>query len=137
MKNIIFNPLSPTIFSDIAKEQAELVNRGRAGEKNKSTQLRKFYDELIMWNQRVQTERGKDERAKKYAEVAPFVKMLNAKVAYARGRNHVDDYFEKMFQHCINQITDADSLKHCKLFMESFLGFYKSIEETTKKTGWH
>ncbi len=129
MKNIIFNPLPPTIFSDIAEGHAQAVAYSGAGKKNKSTQLRRFYDELIMWNDKVQTERGEAQRKAKYQEVAPFVKMLNAKVAYARGRDHVDSTFESMFRHCINQITDAESLKHCKLFMEAFMGFYKAIEK--------
>lgn len=117
-------PLSDNLFSDIAKKEAARVfeaGGGSKGNKNKSTQLRKFYDELCMWN----------EKKNPLKENLPFIRMLHAKVAYARGRDHVDIYFEQMFSHVINQITvDApETLKHAKLFIEAFMGFYKAQEK--------
>jgi len=117
------------LFSDIAQEKARTVAEAGAGRKNKSTQLRRFYDELVMWHERVHFERTPDDRKKKYEEVAPFIQMLVAKVAYAKGREHVDECFEALFAHVIRQIADADSLRHAKLFMEAFMGFYKAQEK--------
>ena len=57
------------------------------------------------------------------------LKMMNAKVAYSKGREHVDVCFEKMFTQLINQIKDPKTLKNAKLFMEAFLGFYKALEK--------
>ena len=122
-------PISENLFADIAQEKAARVFEGGAGRKNKSTQLRKFYDELVMWFDKVQLERTNEAKATKYTEIAPFVKMMNAKVAYARGRDHVDECFEQMFSHLIRQINDAETLKHAKLFMEAFMGFYKAQEK--------
>lgn len=122
-------PLNVNLFAGIAEEKAKRVYEAGAGRKNKSTQLRKFYDELTLWFDKVYREQSKEAKANKYAEVAPFIKMLNAKVAYARGRDHVDDCFETLFSHLIRQISDADSLKHAKLFMEAFMGFYKAQEK--------
>lgn len=118
-----------TLFSDIAENKARTVHEAGEGKKNKSTQLRRFYDELVMWYERVQFERTPAERSAKYEEVAPFIQMLAAKVAYARGRDHVDECFETLFAHLIRQISDADSLRHAKLFMEAFMGFYKAQEK--------
>jgi len=118
-----------TLFSDIAQDKARTVHEAGEGKKNKSTQLRRFYDELVMWFERVQFERTPAERTAKYQEVAPFIQMLVAKVAYARGRDHVDECFETLFAHLIRQISDADSLRHAKLFMEAFMGFYKAQEK--------
>jgi len=118
-----------TLFSDIAQDKAATVFQGGEGKKNKSTQLRRFYDELVMWYERVQFERTPAERSAKYEEVAPFIQMLVAKAAYARGRDHVDECFETLFAHLIRQISDADSLRHAKLFMEAFMGFYKAQEK--------
>ena len=120
-----------TLFSDIAKAKAETVfeaGGGKNGRKNKSTQLRKFYDELVMWFEKVHFERTPKDRETKYTEVAPFIQMLVAKVAYAKGRDHVDECFETLFAHLIRQIDSADSLRHAKLFMEAFMGFYKAQE---------
>lgn len=122
-------PLSENLFDSIAKEKAARVSEGGAGRKNKSTQLRKFYDELVMWFEKVHLERTKETKAKKYTEVSAFIKMMNAKVAYARGRDHVDECFEQMFSHLIKEIKDPETLKHAKLFMEAFMGFYKAQEK--------
>lgn len=118
-----------TLFSDIAQSKAATVFEAGEGKKNKSTQLRRFYDELVMWFERVHFERTPGERQKKYEEVAPFIQMLVAKAAYARGRDHVDECFETLFAHLIRQISDADSLRNAKLFMEAFMGFYKAQEK--------
>ena len=99
------------------------------GRKNKSTQLRRFYDELVMWHERVHFERTPQEREAKFQEMAPFIQMLVAKVAYAKGRDHVDECFETLFAHVIRQISDADTLRNAKLFMEAFMGFYKAQEK--------
>jgi CRISPR-associated protein Csm2 len=139
---IVFgNALTEDIFSEVAKEKAYEIYQGGLDQrgqqsKNKSTQLRKFYDELVMWSDKVHAigklepgQTSKVVREARYTESAPFIKMLNAKVAYAKGRNHVDDSYEAMFSQCIKSISDAQSLKHAKLFMEAFMGFYKSQEK--------
>lgn len=118
-----------TLFSDIAQEKARTIHDGKGRDNNKSTQLRKFYDELVMWFEKVHFERTPAERQTKYDEVAPFIQMLVAKVAYAKGRGHVDDNFEKLFAHVVKEINDAATLKHAKLFMEAFMGFYKAQEK--------
>jgi CRISPR-associated protein Csm2 len=51
--------------------------------------------------------------------------MLKAKVAYAKGRDKVDENFEKLLRHVVDEIKDADTLKRAKLFMEAFMAFYK------------
>lgn len=99
---------------------------------NKSTQLRKFYDELVMWHDKVFAEQ-RDNRAEKYKELAPFIKMLCAKVTYAKGRNHVSDGFEKLFTHVIRSVESFDTLRYAKLFIEAFMGFYKATEKLEEK----
>jgi len=122
-------PVSVELFASIAEDKAITVARAGGRKNNKSTQLRKFYDELVMWFDKVHLERSKEAKGDKYAEVAPFIKMMNAKVAYARGREHVDTCFEQMFTQLIRQIDSPETLKHAKLFMEAFMGFYKVHEE--------
>jgi len=126
--------LKETIFADIAQDKAHVVFEAGAGRKNKSTQLRKFYDELVMWHEKVNLanstgERQQDARQLRYQDVAPYIKMMIAKVAYARARDHVDDCFEKLFTHVVRQIGDPLTLRHAKLFMEAFMGFYKAEEK--------
>ena len=130
-------PVPVNLFADIAQEKAARIFDAKQGRKiNESTQLRKFYDELVMWFDKVHAigrlepgQKSNDVREDRYCQSAPFIKMMNAKVAYARGRGHVDDCFEQMFSHLIKQISDAETLKHAKLFMEAFMGFYKAQEK--------
>ena len=113
------------IFSDIASEAADYI--ALSSNANKSTQLRKFYDELVMWHDKIHNEQ-KENREAKYKELAPYIKMLNAKVAYACGRKLLDNNFKDLFSHCIRQIDGPETLKHCKLFMEALIGFRKAKE---------
>ncbi|MCI7719053.1 type III-A CRISPR-associated protein Csm2 [[Pasteurella] aerogenes] len=119
---------SSEIFSDIAKQAAVLIKSNK--DKNKTTQLRKFYDELAMWNERVQLARENKEA--KFQELAPFIKMLKAKVAYAEGRKHIDKNFSDVFNRCIDQVNNAETLRDAKLFMEAVMGFCK-LEELNNK----
>lgn len=115
------------IFSDIAERAAVWIKEDK--DANKSTQLRKFYDELAMWNERVQ--QARESRQAKFDELLPFIKMLKAKVAYARGRKHIDNNFLEVFNRCIDQIQSVETLREAKLFMEAVMGYCK-LEEVKK-----
>jgi len=120
--------LDPNLFADIAQAKARAIAKEGQGEKNRSSQLRKFYDELVMWHDKV-FEHGVVDRTAKYTELAPFIKMLCAKVTYAKGRGHVSNGFEKLFTHVIRAIDTPGTLKQAKLFIEAFMGFYKAEEK--------
>ena len=112
--------LDPDLFDGIADRAAEYVAEQGGRDKNKSTQLRKYYDELNMWEQKIR------QNPDKYNEYLPLIKMLNAKVAYAKGRRLVDDSFVDLMRHCLGEVTtDKETFKNCKLFFEAFMGFYK------------
>ena len=112
--------LSDNIFSDIAEAAAKHIS---SPNQNKASQIRKFYDELAMWDEKIH--RNKAE----YDKSAPFIHMLKAKVAYAKGRGHVDANFVAIFNHLIDQISDPQTLRHAKLFFEAMLGFRKAQED--------
>ncbi len=118
--------LSAELFNKIASETAKTIANNTKS--NKPTQLRRFYDEIVMWENKVmllENYADKEEQADKFAEMLPFIKMLNAKTAYAEGRKLVDSNYVKLINHCLNQVNDPQSMKHFKLFMEAFMGFYK------------
>ncbi|WP_273397689.1 type III-A CRISPR-associated protein Csm2 [Actinobacillus porcinus] len=116
---------SSEIFSEIAKQAAEEIKSN--ANVNKSTQLRKFYDELAMWNERVQLAQA--DKLAKFNELEPFIKMLKAKVAYAKGRKHIDDKFMAIFNQTIDEIKCPQTLKEAKLFMEAVMGYCKFYEK--------
>lgn len=136
------NLLAPTsdLFDTTAKELAkELANPEiaklegrfnnqrcnvkRTNKSNKPTQIRKFFDEIKMWQSKT-TDTESLERN------LAFIKMLNAKAAYARGRELVDDKFVVWLSHCLGQIQKPDeqglaTFNHFCLLFEAVLGFYK------------
>jgi CRISPR-associated protein Csm2 len=126
---IKFGEITPTLFDTTAMQVAELISKpldknGRPdSKKNKSTQLRKYYDELCMWDQKIK------QSPDSYKEYLPLIKMLNAKVAYAKGRDLVDQNFVDLMRHCLNQVTeDKKTFETCKRFFEAFMGFYKMYQ---------
>jgi len=111
------------LFNGIAKAAAQGVARADAY-RNKPTQLRRFYDELLLWETRV-SQQPLDAQAAKFAECLPFIRMLNAKAAYADGRKLVDRTFVDLMQHTLSEVTNPQTLTTCKYFWEAFMGFYK------------
>jgi CRISPR-associated protein Csm2 len=106
------------LFSTHAENAAKAVSDA-SKELNKASQLRRFYDELVMWQERV----GAD--AEKFSECEPYIRMLKAKTAYAKGRKHVDANFRALFNHLIDQSINATTLRQAKLFFEAFMAYYK------------
>lgn len=132
---IKFDPVPIELFDQTARLAAKIIGDNR--ESNKPTQVRKFYDELCMWHDKVHMAKDKE---KALADNLPFIRMLNAKIAYAKGRNQkedkrdpaavdrtglVDKNFVDLFSPCIQQIDSYKKLRNFKLFFEAFMGFYK------------
>jgi len=92
-----------------------------AKKENKPTQLRRFYDEITLWHEKTR------QKPEDFPALLPLIKMLKAKVAYARSRGHVDADFETLMRHCIDQVDSPIKLNQCKTFFEAFMGFYKAI----------
>ena len=116
---VLSGKLDATLFSQVAEDAAKNVAATR---KPTQTQLRKFYDEICMWDSKCQAEKNRFE------EYLPFILMLKAKVAYAKGRKLVNDAYADILNHCLSELEsnrEPETLHNLKLFMEAFTGFYK------------
>jgi CRISPR-associated protein Csm2 len=109
--------LDANLFSATAERIAKTIGENKNS--NKPSQIRQFYNELVMWEERAR------QNPDRFAEYLPFIRMLNAKAAYAKGRGNVDENFVALIAHCLEQVDDTESLRNFKLFFEAFLGFYK------------
>ena len=118
-----FKTIDPELFNGIAKEAAQGIARADAY-RNKPTQIRRFYDELLLWETRV-SQQPLDVQDSKFTEYLPFIRMLNAKAAYAEGRKLVDRTFVDLMHHTLGEVTSPKTLTTCKNFWEAFMGFYK------------
>jgi CRISPR-associated protein Csm2 len=120
--NFAQEPPDPGLFDTEAEKVAQsLDSEGGRFNKNKPTQIRRFYDELVGWQERIG---GDDDKFKQYEA---FIRMLNAKVAYAKGRGLVGEEFARWFRGCIETTTNAKALDHFRLHFEAVLGFLKAI----------
>lgn len=118
LPTVKLRPLDPELFNTIAQQAARAIAQADR-ERNKATQLRRFYDELCMWEEKV------SRAPEKFDEYLPFIRMLNAKAAYAQGRKLVDRTFVELLQQTLAEVKDPETLTTCKLFWEAFMGFYK------------
>lgn len=110
--------IDPTLFSVTAEQMARDIGQEDRG-KNKGTQLRRFFDELVRINTRAQRE------GDNWNLTHPLVHMMLAKAAYAQGRNLVTESFVKLMRDGISQVHDREDLQVLTNFLEAFMGFYK------------
>jgi len=127
--------INQNLFSSHAEEWAKKVcesglveKRGKKKlEKNKASQIRKFYDEVLKFSNDIKS--GED-----FKLILPYLKMLNAKAAYAEGRKLITNEFKIFVKLSVEQITE-DNPKTFELFssfFEAFMGYYKYYESQYK-----
>lgn len=104
-------------FDGQARSAAQAVAQNKKC--NRPTQLRRFYDELIHWEQTCRD----DESVR---QSLPMIRMLRAKVVYSCARGHVDETYQDLLGHLLDRIEDRKTLRNARLFMEAFTGFYKA-----------
>lgn len=109
--------LDPELFNSLAQQVAKEIAEAR--NTNKPTQIRRFYDEIVMWEEKVR------QHPERFDEYLPYIRMLNAKAAYAEGRKLVDGAFVDLMSHCVKQVGKVEEMQVFKLFFEAFMGFYK------------
>jgi len=112
------------LFDEHAKEVADTFDQAQSDKENKSSQVRRFYDELVGWQERI----GDGPEAKgRYEKHEAFIRMLNAKAAYAKGRGLVSTEFIEWLQRCMKQVKDPTTLKHFRLHFEAVVGYLKEL----------
>jgi CRISPR-associated protein Csm2 len=117
---VLAGAIKPDLFDGVAKKAATALAGVRNS--NKPSQLRRFYDEIVMWTEKV----GDDQQ--RLNENLPFIRMMNAKTAYAKGRNAlVSGEFVDLIQHGLSQVKSPENLRIFKLFIEAVMGFYKEL----------
>lgn len=118
--------VNPLAFSELAQQQAKKIheeglNRRGRPEKNKSTQLRKYYDVIFNLNQR-----AKITKENWNATLAQLHRQL-ALVHYAKGRKLVTDSFVSMMDELIKAVEKREDLQVITDFLEAFMAYYKEL----------
>ena len=117
------NQLDPELFSAKAEELAKEINadrqRSRGKAINKPTQIRNFYEEVLRFDSMLKT------KPEDFDNVLPYLKMINAKVAYAVGRELVTNKFKDFITSSLNQVKDKADFDAFAGLFEAFMGYYK------------
>jgi CRISPR-associated protein Csm2 len=121
----IQEPADASLFAETAQSAADAC---RDKKLNRPAQIRRFYDELVLWDAKVNF-RDKPERAQAFIEARPYIQMIRAKLAYSLGRELISKGFYEIFNSLIRQIDSPETLRNAKLFFEAYLGFAKAFEQ--------
>ncbi len=131
MKNIEFwkdrdrKIVNPDLFSTIAEKLAKMFHEeGKNQKRNKRSQLRKFYDEIYEYKETLKS-LNEQERQEKFELILPYLNMIIAKVAYAKGRKLVTESFVDFIKNGITNIKTPDDLFVFADLFESIMGFYR------------
>lgn len=113
--------IDPELFSKKAELFAQEIaqDNRKFRSSNKSTQLRKFFDEIISLNMQAQANKVG------WSNILPLVHMVTAKAAYAQGRKLISDNFMKFIKNSVEQVQSPEDLNVFASFFESFIGFYR------------
>jgi len=115
--------INPDLFSSFADKLAQQVfneqNKTVNKPVNKPTQIRKFYDEVLRFDSIIKL------NPNEFENVLPYLKMLNAKAAYAMGRDLISKSFKDFISDALNQIKDKDDFSAFAGLFEAFMGYYK------------
>lgn len=87
-----------------------------------STQLRRFYDDVLTLRQRLKAEQGQNPSADEnevFAELRADFKMLKAKAVYARGRNK-NTFPMEFLQFFIDHVTAVKNARDFEAFCKHF-----------------
>lgn len=107
--------IATELFSAKADELATQIYNERGNKANKPTQIRKFYDEVLRFKGIIKTDH-------EFESMLPYLQMLNAKAAYAMGRDLVSKGFKDFISTSLKQVKDKDDF-------EAIMGYYKFYDE--------
>ncbi|MGD0489863.1 MAG: type III-A CRISPR-associated protein Csm2 [Syntrophorhabdales bacterium] len=123
--------IDPELFSGHAEDLARAVASESNDRTNAPTQIRKFYDQVVRFDSIVKT------NPEEFDILIPYIKMLNAKAAYAHARESggnplISQGFREFITRSLEKVNDRDDFEVFASFFEAFMGFYKLLYEQKK-----
>ncbi len=110
--------VNPEIFSVKAAKLSETLAGVR--NRNKRTQIRRFYDEVLRFDQDAKT-----LGAEKWPDILARLHLLIPKAAYAQGRELVSKEFVEFIKGSVQQVQSREDLAVFANLFEAFMGFYR------------
>ncbi len=111
--------LNVELFSQKAEDLARRLKDDK--NKNRPSQLRKFYDQVLEIDARLR----KLGSAEDFEVVRAQLHLLLARSAYAQGRGLITGEFREFLKACISQIRSPEDLAVFRDVFEAFMAYYK------------
>jgi len=106
-------------YVNFIKEAEKFAKNNKDKNKNKSNQLRNFYDDIVKINK------------KNYLKMLP---MLKVKIAYSYGREKITKNFYNYMEKLIDATLKREEyIPLFKAYMEAFIGYNKYYETKEKE----
>ncbi len=86
------------------------------------SQIRKFYNDVLSLKNRLEIAKG-EKKEERFKQLLPYIKMLKAKVAYAKTRNNVNSQFKEFIDDYVNSIRDIDDFYAFCDFFEAIVAY--------------
>lgn len=123
LKQINLSTPHADMFDTHALVVAQELGSSGGRRSNKSSQIRRFYDEMLRFEQSL---RGRTQA--EFDNVLPFIRMINARAAYASERKSeggtlVTREFTEFLRALLSQVKDHNSLRHACFMFEAVIGF--------------
>ncbi|MFN3370892.1 MAG: type III-A CRISPR-associated protein Csm2 [Sphingomonadaceae bacterium] len=116
------------LFDAVAEKIARTLRPSASHGPNKRTQVRRFYDEMLRFRMRLPEARAPDGPDEDFARALPFLRMLNARAAYAaerkgEGGTLVTTEFTAFLRRLLDQVSDRRTLANACTMFEAVIGF--------------
>lgn len=125
------------LFSKIAKQEVEkfliFYTDKKTGKKKaskgtpSSTQIRKFFNDLLIIKQKIENTLNENSKDLEFKRQLPYIKMLKAKVAYAKSRDNVNQEFVDFIEKYIDEVNEKEDFFVLCDFFEAIIAYSKAL----------
>ena len=102
------------LFDKQADENAKkIIDEG----KNKINQIRIFYNQFLVINEKI------NNSEENFRRQLPYIKMIKARAKYSKGRKNIGDYFENFLLKCVDKVNTLEDFRLICSFFETVVGY--------------
>ncbi len=111
-------------LADMINKNADVIAKIIKQGENSYTQVRKFYNELLLLQKQAQGNQNNIESGE-FEKVLPMIYLVKSKAAYANGKKNINDNLLTFLVFYIEKIKNIEQLKYFMLYFEAILGYLR------------
>lgn len=111
-------------LADMINKNADVIAKIIKQGENSYTQVRKFYNELLLLQKQAQGNQNNVDSGE-FEKVLPMIYLVKSKAAYARGKKNINDNLLSFLVFYIEKIKNIEQLKYFMLYFEAILGYLR------------